>query len=92
MGDDIIGDGESVVRADDVGRRKPRPRARHIIGFVLIGLLVLVAVLNFDLTSVDLLFRKIKLPLIVVIGASGAVGFAIGWLLSRRRERRRRGP
>jgi len=90
VSDDIIRDGESMTRADDMGRRKPRPTARHIVGLVLIGVLILVAVLNLDETKVDLLFRTVKLPLIVVIAVSGAVGFGAGWLFFRRLEKRRR--
>ncbi len=51
---------------------------------------MLVAVLNLDETSVDLVVGSVQLPLIVVIAVSGFVGFAIGWLLSARREKRRR--
>lgn len=89
MGDDVQ-DSEEVVRADDVGRRKARHGLRHILALGLVGLLVLVAVLNFDQVKVDLLFGSEQLPLIVVIAVSVAAGFALGWIFSRRREKRRR--
>jgi len=82
-------DGEEIHRADDVGRTKPRPTARHIVALVLIGLLVLVSVLNLDKVSIDLVVGSIELPLVVVIVVSGFVGFLIGWPLFRRREKRR---
>ena len=91
MSDDIIGDGEAVVRADDVGRRKPRPSSRHIIGLVLIGLLVLIAILNRDQVGIDLVLTTVHVSLVVVIVLSGLSGFAAGWLFFRRREKRRRG-
>lgn len=91
MSDDIIRDGEPTVRADDVGRRKPRPTRRHIIGLVLIGVLVLVAILNRKQVPIDLVFGTVHVSLVVVIALSGLVGFATGWLFLRRREKRRRG-
>jgi uncharacterized integral membrane protein len=91
VSDDIIRDGDSVVRADDVGRRKPRPSARHIIGLVLIGVLVLVAILNRDRVGIDLILTTVHISLVVVIALSALGGFAAGWLFFRRREKRRRG-
>ncbi|MCJ7436901.1 MAG: LapA family protein [Acidimicrobiia bacterium] len=89
MSDDIIRDGESTVRADDVGRRKARPTARHIVGLVLIGVLVLVAILNRRQVPIDLVFTTVHVSLVVVIALSGLVGFAAGWFFFRRREKRR---
>jgi hypothetical protein len=91
VSDDIIRDGESIVRADDVGRRKPRPGPRHIVGLVLIGVLVLVAILNRKRVPIDLVFTEVHVSLIVVIALCGLIGFAAGWLFFRRREKRRRG-
>lgn len=89
MSDDIQEPGK-VTRADDVGREERKITPRHVVALVLIGLLVIVAVLNLDDTSVDLIVKSVQLPLIVVIAVAGFVGFAIGWLLSARREKRRR--
>jgi uncharacterized integral membrane protein len=88
MADDVKEPGK-ITRADDVGRSRPRPTARHIVAIALIALLVLVSLLNLDDTSVDLIVRSVQLPLIVVIVVSGLVGFLIGWLVSQRREKRR---
>ena len=91
MSDDIIRDGEPTTRADDMGRRKPRPTARHITGLVLIGVLILVAVLNRRQVPIDLVVGTVHISLVVVIALSGVCGFAAGWLFFRRREKRRRG-
>jgi uncharacterized integral membrane protein len=80
-----------IVRADDVGRRKARPTARHIVGIVLIALLVLIAILNRERVPIDLVLGTAHVSLIVVIALSGLVGFASGWLFFRRRDKRRRG-
>ena len=90
MSDDIIRDGEPVVRADDIGRRTPRPTARHIVGLVLIGVIVLVAILNRRQVPIDLVLGTVHVSLVVVIVLSGLCGFAAGWLFFRRREKRRR--
>jgi uncharacterized integral membrane protein len=87
--DDEVREPGKVTRADDVGReRKLTPR--HVVAIVLVALLVLVAILNLDETRVDLVVKSVKLPLFVVIAVAGFVGFAIGWLLAARREKRRR--
>ncbi len=86
--DDEVREPGKVTRADDVGREN-KLTPRHVVAIVLIGLLVLVAVLNLDDTSVNLIVRSVQLPLIVVIAVSGLVGFLIGWLVSQRREKRR---
>lgn len=90
MSDEIIRDGESVTRADDMGRRKPRPTARHIVALVLVGVVVLVAILNRRQVPIDLVFSTVHVSLVVVIVLSGLFGFAAGWLFFRRREKRRR--
>ena len=90
MSDDIIRDGEAVTRADDMGRRKPRPTPRHIAGLILIGVVVLVAILNRSDVRIRLLFGTVHVSLVVVIVLSGLFGFAAGWLFFRQREKRRR--
>jgi LPXTG-motif cell wall-anchored protein len=90
VSDDVLGDGEEIRRADDVGRSKPRPTGRHIAGMVLVGALVLVAILNRQKVGIDLVFGTIHMSLIVVIALSGLIGFGAGWLFFRRREKRRK--
>jgi uncharacterized integral membrane protein len=80
---------DEIHRADDIGRSGPRMSGRHVVALVLIGLLVVVAVLNLDDVSVDLIAGSVELPLIVLIAIAGGLGFLAGWLVSRRRGRRR---
>jgi uncharacterized integral membrane protein len=80
---------EEIHNADEVGRG-PKMTPRQIIGLVLLGLLVIVAILNLEKVSIDLIVGSVELPLIVVIAVSGGVGFLVGWLFFRRRERRER--
>jgi uncharacterized integral membrane protein len=80
---------DEIHRADDIGRTRPRLSSRHVVALILIGLLVVVAVLNLDDVSVDLIAGSVEMPLIVLIAISGGVGFLVGWLFFRSRERRR---
>jgi uncharacterized integral membrane protein len=80
---------EEMHRADDIGRSRPRMSSRHVVALVLIGLLVVVAVLNLDDVSVDLIAGSVEMPLIVIIAIAGGLGFLAGWLVTRRRGRRR---
>jgi uncharacterized integral membrane protein len=80
---------EEIHRADDIGRSRPRITGRHVVALVLIGLLVVIAVLNLDDVSVDLIAGSVEMPLIVLIAIAAGIGFLAGWLVSRHRERRR---
>jgi uncharacterized integral membrane protein len=80
---------DEIHRADDIGRTGPRLTGRHVVALVLIGLLVVLAVLNLDDVSVDLIAGSVELPLVVLIAIAGGLGFLAGWLVFRRRERRR---
>jgi uncharacterized integral membrane protein len=80
---------EEIHRADDIGRSRPRITGRHVVALVLIGLLVVIAVLNLDDVSVDLIAGSVEMPLIVLIVIAAGIGFLAGWLVTRRRERRR---
>ena len=80
---------EEIHRADDIGRSRPRISGRQVVALVLIGLLVVVAVLNLDDVSVDLIAGSVEMPLVALIAITAGIGFLVGWLLSRRRERRR---
>lgn len=79
---------DEVHKADDIGRTKITPR--HVVLIVVATLLVVLAVLNLDDVSVDLLVGSVEMPLVVVIAIVAGLGFLIGWLLARRHERRRR--
>jgi uncharacterized integral membrane protein len=81
---------DEIHRADDIGRTRPQMSARHVIALILVALLVIIAVLNLNDVSVDLLIGSVKMPLIVLIAASGLIGFVVGWLFFRARERRQR--
>jgi uncharacterized integral membrane protein len=80
---------DEIHRADDIGRTRPRMSGRHVAALILIGLLVVVAVLNLDDVSVDLIAGSVEMPLIVLIVIAAGIGFLAGWLFFRRRERRR---
>jgi uncharacterized integral membrane protein len=83
--DDIPGE---IPRADDAGRK--RLSTRSIVAIVLVGLLVILAVLNFEKVSVDLAVRSVEMPIVVLIAISAGIGFCGGWLFFRRRERSQR--
>jgi uncharacterized integral membrane protein len=85
-----VADDNEIHRADDIGRARPRMTPRHVIALILVALLVIIAILNLDDVSVDLLIGSVEMPLIVLIAIVGGIGFLVGWLLSRRRERRDR--
>jgi uncharacterized integral membrane protein len=80
---------DEMHRADDIGRSGPKLSGRHVVALVLVGILVVIAVLNLDDVSVDLIGGSVQMPLIVMIAISGGIGFLAGWLFFRRRERRR---
>lgn len=82
------GEGE-IRRADQIGKGEGL-KPRQIVALVLLGLLILLAILNFDDVSVDLLFGSVTTPLFVMIAVAGAVGFLIGWLVRGRRDKRER--
>ena len=91
MADDQMSNSDEVHRADDIGRTRPRMSGRHIAGLILVGVLVVVALLNLDDVSVDLIVGSVELPLIAIIALSAIIGFLAGWLFFKRRERRQRG-
>jgi uncharacterized integral membrane protein len=61
--------------------------ARMIAAGVLGAVLVVFAVLNSQDVRVHWLVTSSTAPLIIVIVICGAVGFAVGWLVSRRSAR-----
>jgi len=79
-----------VRRADDIGRGGPKLSARHIVALILVVLVVIVAVQNFEDARFDVLFWDVTMPLFVLIVVVGAIGFGVGWLLRGRKARRDR--
>ena len=67
--------------------RKLTPRT--FIAVVLGAFLVVFAARNSQTVTIHWIFGTTKTPLIVVILVAGLFGFAVGWLLARRRAARR---
>jgi uncharacterized integral membrane protein len=65
---------------------------RMVAAFVLGAILVVFAVLNSQTVKVNWIVHTSTAPLIVVIVICALIGFVVGWLMSRRRERRKRKP
>ena len=82
--------------AGDGHRDDTPPRATTGIGpqQILIGVLVLVlvvfAIANFDRVRVNFLVFDTEARLITVIAVAGGLGFVIGWLVGRPSRRARR--
>jgi biotin transport system substrate-specific component len=88
--------GASMARAptptggDAAPGRSSRDTARLAAIGILTAVAALFAVLNLEEVKVNLLFGSATMPLIIVIVACLAIGFALGTALSRRRRSRRR--
>jgi uncharacterized integral membrane protein len=67
------------------GKPDRKARARLLAAAILGGVLVLFAALNNQTVRVHWLFATTDLPLVVVIVLAGLLGFALGWLVARRR-------
>ena len=80
------------------GGDAPEPRSSTTTGIgpqqILIGLLVVVlvvfAIANFDRVRVNFLFFDTEARVITVIAVAGGLGFVIGWLVGRPSRRARR--
>jgi uncharacterized integral membrane protein len=72
------------------GERSPAEKRRLAAIGVLGTIVGVFAVLNLDEVNVQLLFADPRLPLVVVIVACLAIGFAAGRLADRRRRRHER--
>lgn len=57
-----------------------RARIKWFATLALLGLIVLIALQNIQEASVSVVFWTVRLPLIVVIVLSYAVGLVVGWL------------
>lgn len=66
-----------------------RGQGRLIVGAILGGLAVLFAVLNLDPVRVHWIFVTSYTPLIVVIVLCLAIGWILGWLVTRHLRGRR---
>jgi len=90
VADDPLGGTGDIHRADDVGRTGSRFTPRHVALLVAAAVVVVLAVLNFDRVSVDLVVGSIEMPLVAMLALACGAGFLGGWWFFRRRERRRR--
>jgi uncharacterized integral membrane protein len=66
-----------------------RDQLRHIGLGALVVVAALLALLNLDKVSVDLLFRSVEMPLLILILICLALGAGIDRLYARRTARRR---
>lgn len=63
-----------------------RPDNRTILAIVLVVVLAVFALLNWDTVTVSFVIFSIDLPLFVMLVVAGALGFAAGMLVSGRRR------
>lgn len=63
-----------------------RPDNRTILAIVLVVVLAVFALLNWDTVTVSFVIFSIDLPLFVMLVVAGAIGFAAGTLVSGRRR------
>jgi uncharacterized integral membrane protein len=74
--------------AEPSKRAQTAQTVRTVVVTVLVIALVLIAAANTDETEVDLLVEDFTFPLVGLIAGVGAIGFAAGFLVSRRRSNR----
>ena len=63
-----------------------RPDNRTILAIVLVVVLAVFALLNWDTVTVSFVIFSLELPLFVMLVLDGAVGVAAGFLISGRRR------
>lgn len=68
------------------GSSGSRVSAKQVLVGILILVVVILAIANFEDAEVSLVFHTFTMPLVVVIVGSAAVGFLIGWFLGRNRN------
>jgi uncharacterized integral membrane protein len=80
-----------IHRADDPEKATFREglSPREMVGMALGVLVAVFAALNLEDVRVDLLAGTVALPLILVIVACSATGYVLGFLVARRRSKRR---
>jgi uncharacterized integral membrane protein len=79
-----------IRRASEIGKEEGGKLSPRAIAAIVLGLLVLIfALLNLEDASIDFGFSSVTMPLVFVIAVVGGVGFGVGILFSRHRERHR---
>jgi len=69
---------------------KWRPSSREVGAFIVVLVVLVFAVANFQDVKIDLVFGSVTMPLFFVITVPALLGFGVGMLVQRRRGRRRR--
>jgi uncharacterized integral membrane protein len=87
--DEPLGDPGDVQRAGSGDSRTPLT-PRRIALLVVTAILVVIALLNLDQASIDLIVGSIRMPLVAMLALSCGIGFLGGWWFFRRRDRRQR--
>jgi uncharacterized integral membrane protein len=77
------------TQTDPAVTPKRRLTPRTATAAVLVGLIVLFALFNSQTVTIHWIATTTQTPLIVVIAGCGLVGFAVGYLVARRRASRR---
>ncbi len=79
---------------DDANRPPPpapwRPSGRQIFVGVVVVVLLVFAFVNLEDVQIDLIFTQVTVPVFFVIAIPALLGFAVGMLLQRHQDRRRR--
>jgi uncharacterized integral membrane protein len=79
-----------IRRASEIGKGEGRKLSPRAIAAIVLGVLVLIfALLNLEDASIDFGFSSVTLPLVFVIAVVGLIGFGVGLLFSRHRDRKR---
>lgn len=79
--------------ADDDTNRTPepwRPSGRQIFGSVVLVVLLVFAFVNLEKTKIDLVFTQVTIPVFFVIAVPALLGFAVGMLFQRHKDKDRR--
>lgn len=75
---------EQEHRQEQQIRRSQTVRVAFIV--ILLALIVVFAVANSDIVSIDWVFAETDAPMVLVIGLSGVIGFLVGALVASRRS------
>jgi uncharacterized integral membrane protein len=80
---------DEPIKSSDRQPKPWRPSGRQILGsVVLVGLLVF-AFVNVEQAKIDLVFTEVTMPIFFVIAVPALLGFAVGMLFQRHKDRRR---
>lgn len=55
----------------------------RVLAAILVGLVLVLAAVNFDSVAVNLLVLKLTLPLFFLVVGALAIGYVVGWLSRR---------